>query len=137
MKETHILITTFNFFDWKEEMVIQLGSKGLYRVTKGTEVDPNSTLEKGKYFNRLDESDGFLFLSIYKELLFCKDSLTTQNEAWFKLESLFGKTDELRGHQLENELIILSRAHFEIIQEFFTKFKSLVLQLKKCGIENK
>ena len=27
--------------------------------------------------------------------------------------------------------------HFETIQDLFTKFKSLVFQLKQCGIENK
>ena len=43
----------------------------------------------------------------------------------------------MRGHQLENELITLSPTHFEMIQDFFTKFKSLVLQLKQCGIEKK
>ena len=103
----------------------------------GTEVEPNYVVEKAKYFNRLDEAYGFLCLSISRELLFHIDSFTTLNEGWFKLESLFGKTNELRGHQLENELIILSSTHFETIQEFFTKFKYLVLQLKLCGIEKK
>ena len=50
---------------------------------------------------------------------------------------MFGNTDEMRGHQLENQLISLSPTHFEMIKDFFTKFKSLVLQLKQCGIENK
>ena len=53
------------------------------------------------------------------------------------IESLFGKTDEMRVHQLENELISLSQSHYKTIQEFFTKFKSLVLRLKQCGIEKK
>ena len=96
-------------------MVIQLRSKGLYRVTMGTEVEPKSTVEKAKYFNRLDEAYGLLCLSISRELLFHIDSLTTPNEVWVKLESLFGKTDELRGHHLENELISLSPTHFETI----------------------
>ena len=69
--------------------------------------------------------------------MFHIDSLTTPNEFGVKLETLFGKTDELRGHQLENELIILSPTHFDTIQDFFTKFKSLVLHLKQCGIEKK
>ena len=43
----------------------------------------------------------------------------------------------MRGHQLENDLISLIPAHFETIQDFFTKFNSLVLKLKKCGIEKK
>ena len=74
---------------------------------------------------------------ISRELLFHIDNLTTPNEVWVKLETLFGKTDEPHGHQLENELISLSPTHFDTIQEFFTKFKSLVLNLKQCGIKKK
>ena len=96
-------------------MVIQLSSKGLYMVTMGTEVEPNSTLENSKYFNRLNEAFGLLCLRISRELLFHVNSLTTPNEVWKKLESLFGKIDDLRGNQLENEPIGLSPMHFDII----------------------
>ena len=120
------MLTPFNFFYWKAEMVIQLRAKGLYRVTMGTEVEPNFVVEKDKYFNRLDEAFGLLCLSISRELLFHIDSLTTPNEVWVKLETLVGKTNELHGHQLENELISLSPAHYDTIQDFFTKFKSLI-----------
>ena len=69
--------------------------------------------------------------------MFHIESLKTHNEVWVKLETLFGKIDELSGHQLENELISLSPVHYDTIQELFTNFKSLLLQLKQCGIENK
>ena len=52
MEPNHIFITLFNLFYWKEEMVIQLRSKGLYRVTMGIEVEPNSAVKKSKYLNR-------------------------------------------------------------------------------------
>ena len=115
-------------------MVIQLRAKGLFRVTMGTQVEPNSVVEKAKFFNKLDEAYGLLCLSISREFLFHLEILTSTKEVWEKLESLFGKTDELRGHQLENELISLSLAHYDIIQDLFTKFKSLILHLKQCGI---
>ena len=70
------MITPFNFFEWKEEMVIQLRAKGIFRVTMGTEVEPNSVVEKAKYFNKLDEAYGLLCLSISRELLFHLDNLT-------------------------------------------------------------
>ena len=50
---------------------------------------------------------------------------------------MFRKDDEMRGHRLKNELISPCPSHFETIQDFFTKFISLVLQLKHCGIEKK
>ena len=96
-------------------MVIQLRYKGLYRVTMGTEVKPNSAIEKSKYFNRLDQEFGLLFLKISRDILFHVEILTTPNDVCKKLKSLFGKTDELRGHQLENELITMSPMHFDTI----------------------
>ena len=103
----------------------------------GIEVKPNSDVEKLNFFNRLDEAFGTLCLNILRDLFFHVDNLTTPNEVWLKLEALFGKSNEMRGHQLENELISLITAHFKTIQDFFTKFKSLVLQPKQCGIEKK
>ena len=85
------MLTPFNVFYWKAEMVIQLRAKGLFRVTMGTEVEPNCDVEKDKYFNKLDEAYGLLCLSISRDLLFQLDKLTSPKEVWEKLESLFGK----------------------------------------------
>ena len=103
----------------------------------GTEVEPNSAVEKAKYFNRIDEAFNMLYLDTSRELLFHIEILGTPNEVWVKFESLFQKTDEMRGHHLENELISLSPTHYESIEDFFTNFKALVLQLKQCVIEKK
>lgn len=70
-------------------------------------------------------------------MLFHIESLDTPNKIWTELETLFGTQDSIRGHMLENELISLSPGHFNTIQDFFTKLKSLRLQLKECGIEKK
>ena len=91
MEATHIMLTPFNFFEWKAGMVIQLRAKGIFRVTMGTEVEPNSAVEKDKYFKKLDGAYGLLFLSIARDLFFHLDSLTSPNEVWENLESLFGK----------------------------------------------
>ena len=93
----------------------------------GTDTEPISSVEKSKYFNRLDEAFGMLCLGILRDLLFHVDRLGTPNEVWIKLKSLFGKTDEMRGHQLKNDLISLSPTHYKAIQDLFTKFKALVL----------
>ena len=55
--------------------MIQLRAKGLFRVTIGTKVEPNSAVEKAKYFNKLDEAYGLLCLSISREFLLHLDSL--------------------------------------------------------------
>ena len=83
----------------------------------------------------MDYSYWFLCLSIYPNIFFHLDGLTTPNRVWTNLESLFGVQDEIRAHQLKNELISLSPSSFESMEGFFTKFKSLILMLKQCGIE--
>ena len=70
MEQTQALLTPFNYFEWKAEMVFQLRSKGLYRVTMGTENEPNSAVEKVKYFNGLDEGFGMLCLDTSIEIIF-------------------------------------------------------------------
>ena len=101
------------------------------------EAEPNAAAEKIKWHNRRDEAYGLLCLSISRDLLFHLDWLTSPNEVWEKIADLFGKTDEMRGYQIENELISLSPTSFESLQLYFSKFKALVLQLKQCGIEKK
>ena len=104
--------------------------KGLYRVTMEIEAEPNAAAEKIKWHNMRDEAYGILCLSISRDLLFHLDGLTSPNELWEKLVEFFGKTDGMRGHQIENELISLSPSSFESLQLYFSKFKALVLQLK-------
>ena len=94
-----------------------------------TEAKPNSTIEKSKYFNRMDEAFSLLLLSISPAFCFHVDTCNTLNEVWTTLENLFGKQDEMRAHILENELNSLDPNTFENIQDLFTKFKSLLLQL--------
>jgi len=101
----------------------------------GTETEPTSAAEKIKYFNKLHEAIGLICLSISRELLFHVSGATTPDAVWATLEGLFGKKDEMRVHQLENELISLSPINFSNLQEFFTKFKSLLVELDACGVK--
>ena len=41
----------------------------------------------------------------------------------------------MRGHILEVELLTLDPKIFDNIQDFFTKFKDLLSQLKACGVD--
>ena len=41
----------------------------------------------------------------------------------------------MRVHQLENDLISLHPSNFGTLNEFFTKFKNLIFQLKLCKVE--
>ena len=68
-----IILTPFNFFEWKVEMEILLRVKGTYRVTMETKAEPNADIEKIKWHNRRDEAYGLLCLSISRDLLFHLD----------------------------------------------------------------
>ena len=110
-------------------MQVALHKPGLFRMKMGRETEPQQYVEKKKNLNRLDEAFDFMCTHIFRDLLFHLEDLKTPKEAWEKLKSLFGKHDELRGHILENEMIALQPSSFESIQQFFTKYKSLVLQI--------
>ena len=43
--------------------------------------------------------------------------MTSSNEVWEKLVEIFGKIDEMRGHQIKNELISLSPIGFPILSQ--------------------
>ena len=85
-----------------------LRTKKLFRLTEGIEADPILNHYKEKYFNKLDEAFGYLSLSFSRYLHFHIKYLKTPKEIWDKLASLFDKQDEMRVHQLENELISLN-----------------------------
>ena len=65
-----IILTPFNFFEWKAEMEIPLREKCLYKVTMATEAEPNAATKKIKWHNRRDEANGLLCLSISRDLIF-------------------------------------------------------------------
>jgi hypothetical protein len=83
----------------------------------------------------MDEALKTICSLISLNLLFHISSCKTPNEAWKTLEGLFGKQDEMRGHMLEVDLLTLDLKSFENIQDFFTKFKDLLSQLRACGAD--
>ena len=134
---SYMIPNPYKYHEWKAKIGILLHSKGLYRVSMDLENEPNVIVDKDKSHNQMDEDNGLLFLSIYLDLIFHIDGLTTPIQVWAKLESLFGVQDMIRAHQLENELISLSLRSFESMEGFFTKLNSLIIILNQCGFEKK
>ena len=99
-----IILTPFNYHEWKSKIGILLRHKGLYIVTLPMENESNAVIEKAKWHNRLDEAYGLLCLSISPDIIFHLYVLTRPNQVWTQLESLFGVQYELRENQLEIEL---------------------------------
>ena len=83
----------------------------------------------------MDEAYGALCMNISRELFFHIYSCKTTNEVWLTMKGLFGKKDEMKGHMLEVDLLSLDPQSFDNIQDFFTRYKHLVLQLKGCRVD--
>ena len=116
-------------------MVVMLHTKNLFRLIEETEAVPSLDNDKETYWNRLDEAHGHFLSSVSRDIRFQIQGLNTPKAVWDKLSSLFDKKDEMRVHQLENELISLHPSNFGTLNEFFTKFKNLRFQLKLCKVE--
>ena len=88
-----MILTPFNYHKWKSKIGILLRSKGIYRISMALENEHNYIVEKDKWHNSLYEAYGLIFLFIYPNILFHLDGLTTSNQVWTQLESLFGVHD--------------------------------------------
>ena len=88
-----------------------------------------------KWENRCDEACGLIGMSISTDLWFHISGIDEPNKAWEKLEFVFGKHNEIRGHQLENELISLNSSDFLCIQDYLSKYKTLRLLSEEWKIK--
>ena len=57
-----MILTPFNYHEWKSKIGILFCNKRLYKVTLPLENEPNAIVEKYKWHNRLDEGYGFVCL---------------------------------------------------------------------------
>ena len=74
-------------------------------------------------------------MSISTDFLLHISGIDETDKAWERLESVFGKHNEIWGHQLENELISLNPSDFSCIQDYLSKYKTLRLLCAECKIK--
>ena len=132
-----IILNPYNYYELNSNIGILLHSKGLYKFYMDLENEPNVVVEKAKCHNIMDEAYGLVCLSIYHHLLFHIDGLTTPNQVWTKLESLFGVQDEIRAHQLENALFSLSPGSFESIEDYPPNSSQLFYLSSNMGLRRR
>ena len=92
-----------------------LQSRGLFRITLGKETEPTDDDKKIKWANWCDEARGLIGMSISIDLWLHVSRIDEPDQAWGKLESMFGKHNEIWGHQFENELLSLNPNYFSCI----------------------
>jgi hypothetical protein len=45
------ILTPYNYFAWKERIIVHILTKGVYRLTLNTKTESTSAIEKSKYLN--------------------------------------------------------------------------------------
>ena len=83
-------LTSFNYHQW-EDMEGLLRTKNLLRLIEEIEAEPILNHDKEKYWNRLDEAYGLLFLSISRDIIFHIKGLKNPKEIWYNIAPLFDK----------------------------------------------
>jgi hypothetical protein len=76
-----------------------LRSKDLYRITLGKEKELTDDDNKVKWANRSEEARGLIRMSISPDLRFHLKEIDDPNEAWEKIESVFGKLNIIQAQQ--------------------------------------
>ena len=120
-----IILNNTNYFQWLPHMVDILRSKGLYRIATGQETKPSDDDKVAKWENKQDQARGLIGMSIAQDLRFHILDIDTPDEALEKLKTVFGIQNQIRAHQLENELLTLDPNNFSSIEDFLSKFKTL------------
>jgi hypothetical protein len=82
----------------------------------GKELEHNDDETKIKWENMNDESLGLIGMSISPNLRFHLQGIDDLDEAWEKIEYVFGKHNIIRAHQIENKIINLSPNYFSCIE---------------------
>ena len=72
-----------------------LRSRGLFRINSGKETKPTDDDKKIKWANRCDEARILIGISISTNLQFHISGIDEPDKSWEKLESVFGKHNEI------------------------------------------
>ena len=116
-------------------MVDILRIKGLYRIATGQETKPSDDDNVPKWENKQDQARGLIGMSIAQDLRFHILDIDTPDKALEKLNIVFGIQNQIRAHQLENELLTLDPNNFSSIEDFLSKFNTLRLLLEGCKVK--
>jgi hypothetical protein len=87
------LLTSTNYFSWKSHIKDVLRSKGLYPITLGKKQEPIDDENKFKWDNNNDKACGLNRMSISHDLWFHLQGINAADEAWEKIQAVFGKHD--------------------------------------------
>jgi hypothetical protein len=132
---SNVLFTSTNCFQWKSHMEDLLRSKGLDRITLGKEKEPTDDDKKSKWANSSGEARGLIEMSISPDLRYHLQEIDDLEEAWEKIESVFGKLNIVRAQQLENQVPTLIPSDFSCLGDYLSRFKTIIILCEECKIK--
>jgi hypothetical protein len=74
-------------------------------------------------------------MSFSHDLRFHLKEIDDPEEAWGKIESVFGKLNIIQAKQLENQVFTLSTSDFSCLGDYLSKFKTLRILCEECEIK--
>jgi hypothetical protein len=74
-------------------------------------------------------------MPISPDLRYHLQEMDDLEEAWDKIESVFGKINIIRAQQLENQILTLSPSDFSCLGDYLSKFKTLIILCEECKIK--
>eukprot|EP00253_Pinus_taeda_P028273 PITA_28273 len=132
---TQVILDNTNYFQWWSYIVDLLRTKSLYRIASGQETKPKDEENSAKWENRQYQVRGLIGMSISPDLRFHIVELDAPDEAMKQITKVFGIKNELRAHQLENELLTFDPNNFSCIEDFLSKFKTIKLLLEGVKVK--
>jgi hypothetical protein len=85
--------------------------------------------------NRNSEAHELIGISISLDLRCHLKEIDDPEEAWDKIESVFGKINIIQAQQLENQILTLSPSDFSFLGDNLSNFKTLRILCEECKIK--
>ena len=108
---TSVILTSYNYYEWKLMILLHIRSKGLYQKFMGIEMEPMSEDEKFDWLNRFDMAYGRLCLSVLHDILYQIIDIELPHEIWTTLKGLYGDENDREEHHLEIGSSIYYNSH--------------------------
>jgi hypothetical protein len=74
-------------------------------------------------------------MCISLDLRFHLQQIDKPDEAWENIESVFGKHNIIPAQQLENQVLALGPSDLSFIEDYLSKFKTLIILCEECKIK--
>lgn len=114
-----VILESTNYIQQLSYMVDLFRSKCFFRIASGQESKPQDEDKLAKWKNKQDQTRGLIGMSISPDLRFHIIEIDTSAEAMKMLSTVFGIKNEIRAHQLENELLTLDPDNFYFSLKIF------------------